>query len=295
MNADVAVTGRTVDPDALPTVEFHVMSPEYFDVLGIPVLEGALPEARPDGAEVPVVVNRRMADMLWPGGDALGATFVMSWRPDVVHRVVAEVGDILDDGYDAVADPVFYVPFASMPRRRMAYVVRVSGAPSQVLTAVREAVASVDPDVPAGDLGLLSGTMAETAARPRAASLIGLAFASIALLVATAGIYGVLSYAVQARTREIGIRSALGAGGREIVGMVMRQSSRLVAIGLVVGLLGALVAGRLLAGLLFGVRAWDPLSLLTAALVLGGAGLLASWLPARRAVAIDPTEALRGE
>jgi ABC-type antimicrobial peptide transport system permease subunit len=153
----------------------------------------------------------------------------------------------------------------------------------------------MDPDIPAGDLGLLSEMMAESVARPRAASLIGLTFALIALMVSTTGIYGVLSYAVQARTREIGIRSALGADGRELVSMVMRQATRLILVGLIIGTLGALAAGRAMAGLLFGVPSWDPASLFFAALVLGAAGLLASWVPARRAVAIDPTEALRSE
>jgi putative ABC transport system permease protein len=295
MNADVVIEGRGVESGDAPTVEFHVVVPDYFGVLGIPLLAGELPDGWRVGAEVPVVVNRRMAEMHWPEGEAVGARFTMSWRPDVVHRVVAEVGDVLDDGYDGVADPTFYVPLAGMPRRRMSYVVRASGAPEDVVADVRAAVTLIDPDIPAGDLGLLSEMMAESVARPRAASLIGLTFALIALMVSTTGIYGVLSYAVQARTREIGIRSALGADGRELVSMVMRQATRLILVGLIIGTLGALAAGRAMAGLLFGVPSWDPASLFFAALVLGAAGLLASWVPARRAVAIDPTEALRSE
>lgn len=210
-------------------------------------------------------------------------------------RVVGVVGDVLDDGYDAEADPMFYIPFAGMPRRRMSYVVRAAGEPAALAEGLRAAVARIDPDVPAGDLGLLSGMMAETAARPRAASMIGLTFAMIALLVATAGVYGVLSYAVQARTREIGIRLALGATGGELVAMVMRRSTGLIALGLALGTLGALASGRFLSSLLFGVRSWDPVSLIGSAVVLAAAALLASWVPARRAVAIDPKEALRSE
>ncbi len=125
--------------------------------------------------------------------------------------------------------------------------------------------------------------------------MIGLTFALIALLVSTAGIYGVLSYAVQSRTREIGIRAALGASGRQLVSMVMGQSMRLILAGLVLGTVGALASGRFLSSLLFGVRPWDPISLAGAGIVLGAAGLLASWVPARRAVAIDPKEALRSD
>jgi putative ABC transport system permease protein len=300
MNATLAIEGLETDPDDPPRAELHVMLPEYFAALGIPVLAGELPR---DGwevpvgedAEVPVVVNRRMAEAYWPGGDALGALVTFDWNPEQRLRVVAVVGDILDDGYDAVADPAFYVPFGAMPRTRMSYVVRVAGDPTAVVTALRDAVARVDPDVPAGNLSLLDGMMAETAARPRAASLIGMTFALLALLVSAAGIYGVLSYSVQARTREIGIRAALGATGGQIVSMVMGHSTRLVLIGLVLGMGGALASGRLLSSLLFGVRSWDPASFLGAALVLGSVGTLAAWLPARRAVTIDPKEALRAD
>jgi len=164
-----------------------------------------------------------------------------------------------------------------------------------MIPLIREGVASVDPDVTASDLRPLEGLLAETVARPRAASLIGGAFALLALLVAVAGIYGVLSYAVQRRTREIGIRSALGASGGQLVSMVMGQTTRLLAIGLVLGLLAAVLVGNALSGILFGVRSWDPPSLVLAAVLLGSVGALAAWVPARRAVRIDPREALRTE
>jgi len=295
MNTELTLDGRESAPDDAPRVEFHVALPEYFEVLEIPVRAGTVPDGWEVPDEIPVVVNRRMAETLWPDGDALGSGFAMDWRPGTRFRIVGEVGDVLDDGYDAVSDPVFYIPFTGMPRRRMSYVLRASGDASALVGPVREAVARVDPDIPAGDLGLLSGMMAETVARPRAASLIGLAFALIALLVASAGIYGVLSYSVQARTQEIGIRAALGASATQIVGLVMRQSTRLIALGLLLGTIGALVSGRLLSSLLFGVRSWDPLSLVAAVVVLGGAGLLASWIPARRAVRVDPKAALRAD
>jgi len=210
-------------------------------------------------------------------------------------RVVAVVGDVLDDGYDAVAEPVFYTPFSMMPQRRMSYLVRATGEPTDVMMAVRQAVARIDADIPASGLRLLEGMMAESVARPRAASLIGMTFALIALLVSAAGIYGVLSYTVQSRTREIGIRAALGASGQQLVTLVMGHSTRLVLMGLGVGTVGSLVAGRALSSLLFGVRMWDPVSLIGATLALGTVATLAAWIPARRAVAIDPKEALRAE
>jgi ABC-type antimicrobial peptide transport system permease subunit len=177
----------------------------------------------------------------------------------------------------------------------MAFVLETSGRGPEISRAVREALARVDPDIPAADLLMLDDLLAETVTRPRAASLIGGLFAVIALLVAAAGIHGVLSYLVQGRTREIGIRSALGASAEQILGMVMRHSTRLLGAGLVLGTVGALASGRLLSASLFGVSPWDPLSLVGAAVLLGLVGSAAAWLPARRAVRVDPLKALRAE
>lgn len=176
----------------------------------------------------------------------------------------------------------------------MAMVVRLSAPAGQVTPRIREAVVAVDPEVPT-ELRMVETMLAETVVRPRAASFIGSVFALLALLVAAAGIYGVLSYLVQSRTREIGVRAALGASGSQLTSMVMRQSTRLLVLALIAGLAGALAAGKALSGLLFGVPVWDPPSMAAAAILLGGVGTLAAWIPARRAVRIDPREALRAE
>ena len=164
-----------------------------------------------------------------------------------------------------------------------------------MMVQLRQTVTRSDPDIPAADLALLDELMAETVVRPKAASLLSATFALIALLVAAGGIYGVLSYLVQARTRELGIRVALGASGGQLIAMVMGHSTRLIALGLTVGVLGAIAAQSALSGLLFGVSSWDPASHLLAVLLLGSVGSLAAWIPARRAVTIDPQEALRAE
>lgn len=293
--ATFAIEGREVDPTRPPRAEYHIVTPQYFETLDIPLRAGAIPEPAVEGDEMPIVVNQRMADTFWPHDSPVGAALTLDWTPPRPMRVVGIVGDVLDDGYDAVADPVFYLPFTMAPSRRMAYVVRGGSDPRSLLTPIREAVARVDADVPAAGLELLEGVMAETVVRPRAASLIGGVFALIALLVAAVGVYGVLSYAVQLRTREIGIRAALGAPGSRLLGMVMGHTLRLVGIGLLCGTVGALLAGRALSGLLYGVRAWDPPSLAVATVVLGSVALLAAWVPARRAVRIDPKEALKAE
>jgi predicted permease len=293
---DIALPGRSNDPDDPPLAEYRTATPEYFQVMGIPLERGALLEPTWElRVPMPVLVNREMARRYWPDGDAVGQGFELRWRDTVSAAVVGVVGDVLDDGYRASPEPIFYAPFGTLINGRMSFVLEVSGDAAQVPAAVRDAVARVDPGVPVADLRMLESLMAETVVRPRAASLIGAVFALLALLVAAAGIYGVLSYLVQSRTREIGVRAALGAPRGRLMGMVMSQSLRLVALGLLLGSIGSLIAGRAISGLLFGVRPWDPPSLLVAAALLGGVGTLAAWLPARRAVAVDPREALRSE
>lgn len=278
-----------------PRVEYRTALPEYFDAMGIEVEEGAFPtDPWAETPVVPAAVNRRLATLFWPEEDPIGRTF--DYGDDGVRvRVVSVVENVLDDGYTADADPLFYVPWGSVPRRRMSVVLDVDGDPGEVAAAVRSVVRGLDPEIPLDDLGMLETMMAETVARPRAASLIGSLVALLALLVATSGIYGVLSYLVHARTREIGIRAALGASGRRLVSMVLGQSLRLVLLGVLLGSGAALVAGHALSGFLFGISPWDPVSLGTAAIVLSGAGAAGAWLPARRAVRVDPREALSAE
>lgn len=287
------IEGREVDPTRPFRAEYHSVTPGYFTVLGIPVLAGAVPEPWVEGDEMPIAVSQHMAHQHWPAGDAIGASLVLDWATPRPMRVVAIVGDVLDDGYDADLEPVFYAPFSMLPNRGMSYVVRTNGDPGELFGPIRDVVASIDSDIPTADLRLLEGMMAESVGRPRAASLIGSVVALIALVVAAVGIYGVLSYTVELRTREIGIRSALGAPRSQLLAMVLGHSMRLVVVGLGVGAVGALLAGQALSGMLFGVRSWDPMSLTGATVLLAGVGLLAAWIPARRAVGIDPKEALR--
>lgn len=283
------------DPTDPPRSEYRTVTPEYFRVMGIPLVQGTLPEPSwEERRPMPVVVNRAFASLHFPGRDPLGATFRLQWQDTITATVVGVAADVLDDGYDASVEAIFYAPFGTLMNRRMAFVIRGEGMSPALMAAIRDAVVRVDPEVPT-ELRLVETMLAETVVRPRAASLIGALFAVLALLVAAAGIYGVLTYLVQSRTREIGVRAALGATGSQLTGMIMGQSTRLLVAGLTVGLGGALLAGRALSGLLFGVPAWDPLSMAVATVLLGSVGTLAAWLPARRAVRVDPREALRAE
>jgi predicted permease len=291
------VEGRPFDEATAPRADLHVVLPGYFTTLGIPVLSGRIFEETWEPVDdVPIVVNERMASIVAPEGGAVGRRVVVDWGAETpTMRIVAIVGDELDDGYAGAPESIFYMPWGASPNRGMSTVVRVQGDAAPVMEGIRQAVHRIDPDIPAAELRTMESMLAETVARPRAASRIGAAFALLALLVAAAGIYGVLSYSVQSRTREIGIRAALGADARKLVSMVLGHATRLLVAGLLLGLLGALLAGGALSGLLFGVRSWDPPSFLVAAGLLGAVGTLAAWLPARRAVGVDPKEALRSE
>lgn len=293
---EARVDGVPWDPESPPRSEYRIAFPDHFRVMGIPVERGELPaDGWTGGDPVPVVVNRRLAEAWWPGQDALGRTFTLEWSDTVHVAVAAVVGDVRDDGFDGGLDPLFYLPWGANPTRSMHAMLRVRGDPQEALASIRAAVARLDPEVPVADLRSLRELMSETVARPRAASVLGGVFALVALLVAAAGIYGVLSFTVQSRTREMGIRTALGASSGALVSMVMGQSGRLVALGLVLGIAGALAAGSALSGVLFGVPAWDPVSLAAAVVLLGGVAVLASWLPARRATRVDPRSALSRE
>lgn len=298
------VEGVPYDRENPPRSELKTVVPEYFDVMGIPVNAGSLPEDAwsPIDGEIPVAVNQRLAELFWPGEDPLGKTFAnTTFEPVRRYRVGAVVGNVLDDGFQGSPEPLFYVPWGAQPIRRMAFILQAEGGRAGGdggaldLSTVRTALARVDPDIPAADLRALDDLMGDTVARPRAASLISGVFAFIALMVAAAGIYGVLSYMVQTRTREIGIRAALGASSQRILRIVMSHSTRLLIAGLGLGVAGAIVAARALATVLFGVRPWDPLSLAVAVVLLGSVGSLAAWLPARRAIRVDPIKALRSD
>lgn len=289
--------GRPWDEATAPRTDIHVVLPDYFEVMGIPLREGRVFTQTWEPVEdIPIVVNEELARMVAPEGDPLGRAVILH-RDDteIPLRVVGVVGDVLDDGFAADAEPIFYMPWGASPQRGMSVVARLNGDAAGAIDGLRRAVARVDPDVPAAGLGTLDALLAETVVRPRAASRIGATFALLALLVAAAGIYGVLSYAVQSRTRELGIRAALGADAGRLVEMVLGHAARLLVVGLALGIVGALAAGAALSGALFGVRAWDPVSLGLAVLLLGGVGALAAWLPARRAVRVDPTVALSAD
>ena len=205
------------------------------------------------------------------------------------------VGDVRHLGLDQAAAPHAYFPLAQVPRRAMHVVVRTAGEPLALVALVRREVRALDPRLPAPELRPLAHVVSESTSRSRfLATLLGI-FATVALALAALGIFGLLSYTVVQRTREIGIRVALGARAGEVLGMVLRRALRLATVGAVVGLVGVVVLTRFAGALLHGVSPTDPLTLVLVVVLLVGTVLVASLVPARRAAAVQPTVALRHE
>jgi predicted lysophospholipase L1 biosynthesis ABC-type transport system permease subunit len=209
--------------------------------------------------------------------------------------VVGVVGDIRDVQLDAEPAPIMFLPYGAVPVPGMTLVVRTAGNPASVAGALRREIRAEDRELPLPVVSSLSANRSAAVAEPRFRMLLLGGFAAAALLLATVGIYGVMAFTVAQRTREIGVRIALGAHARRVFTLVLRQGMVLAGIGVAVGVAGALALTRFLQSLLFGVSATDPVILIAVALLLGVVTLIGAYLPARRAARIDPIVALREE
>ena len=295
-NGAFRIDGRPVDPQEKAMVaDLRVVSPDYFRTLGIPVVTGR-EFGRGDGAQAaPVVVlNQAIARHRWPGEDPVGRRVSFddgrTWA-----TVVGIVGDTLESGLDRPAGDGIYLPMAQNPLLQGTLIARTSGDPMGVARTVVQRIYEIDPEQPAGRIRSLETVRADSIAAPRlVARLMGL-FASIALLIAAAGIGGVIALTVSQRTHEFGVRLAIGARPVDLLRMVLGQGLRLAGAGVALGLLGALALSRVLEGLLFGVGPTDPPTFVAVAAVLVLAAVVACTLPAQRAARVDPLRALRTE
>jgi ABC-type antimicrobial peptide transport system permease subunit len=253
-----------------------------------------------------IVVNEALVKRYFAGVDPIGRGItVTGWSDDstgstpVVFRgeIVGVVGDTKDGDLTSAALPRLYGAFDQMSQRRLTFVVRTTADPSTVMRAARQAVAGADPTIPIFHAGLFSDALrdSESLSRPRLYAAVVGAFALTALVLAVIGIYGVLAYSVRERRRELGIRVALGARYSQVVGMVVGQGMRLAAAGLCIGFAIALIGGRVLGSLLYGIAPDDAPTYEAVSIALMLIAALASWLPARRAAVIDPVIAMRPE
>ncbi|MFY1826799.1 ABC transporter permease [Myxococcus fulvus] len=287
----------TVPGELLPAVEFRLASPDYLSTLGARLLQGRLHQDFGELERAPeVVINRRFAEVYWPQGNALGQRLALEPQKGQWATVVGIIDDVREWGLVAPARPAAYWSLSAAPGAYLGLVVRVeSGAPESVRTAIDAALREVDSDVPLFSVAPLARLVdASIGSRSLTALLLGL-FAGTALLLSALGITGVVGYSVARRTRELGIRMALGAARSDVLWLVLRQGLGLTGLGVAVGLVMSLGLARFLGTLLHGVTAYDPWTFAGVAALLGAVALGATWLPARRATRVDPIISLRSE
>jgi putative ABC transport system permease protein len=296
VNGGFAIEGRTFPADAQPLVEKRIASADYFAVMRVPLVAGRFLDARDvAGAPQTVIVNESFQRRYFPNESAVGKRVDFSWGTTGLQEIVGVVGDMKEEALDQAPSPAMYIPFAQRPEPSMQLVLRTAGQPSGVVAAVRAAIYGVDRDQAIVRVRTLEEVVAGAlAGRKMSTSLFGL-FSMAALLLAGVGLYAVISYSVLQRTKEIGVRMALGAQRGDLLRLVLGHGLVLIAVGVVAGAAGALALGRLLSGLLFGIAPADPATYAGVTLLLATVALLASLVPALRAARVDPLVALRSE
>jgi putative ABC transport system permease protein len=289
----------SASPDSNVRIAGRSVSPGYFQAMGTPLLEGRdFTEAENQiGAPCVRIVNQAMARLYWPGEDAVGRQLPGACPKGISANIVGVVADSKQDTLESQAQPELYEPYAQHPFAAflVTFAIRTASDPLDVAMAVRQAVRQVDADQPVIQLRTMREVISESIWRQHvSASVLGI-FAAVALVLAAVGIYGMISYSISRRTRELGIRSALGATRRDVLGLVLREGLLLTLIGLVAGNILALGLTRLLGGLLYAVRPHDPIIFVALSLLLGAVALAGTYIPARRAARVDPLVALRYE
>ncbi|HYW33370.1 MAG TPA: ABC transporter permease [Gemmatimonas sp.] len=286
--------GSTVlQPGQAPPVSLHHVSRDYFTAMEIPLRSGRFFEATDrTGAPIVFLVNETMAKQFWPGENAVGKAVRMGPQE---FRIVGVVGDVRQRGPAEAVDPQMYIHIAQNLRAHMGIVVRTEGDPLALATAVRQAIWSVDKDQTISSVGTLNDVVGRAVSRPRLLASLLVLFGLLGLTLGALGIYGVLAFLVNQRRQEIGVRVALGASPRSVLCLVVGQGMKLSAAGVAIGIAGAAALAGTLQAVLFDVPTVDVATFAGTVGVLMVAALLASWVPARRALRIDPATALRSE
>jgi predicted permease len=283
------------------SIGVRTVTPGYFDAIGIPLRRGrGIASGDRPGKEPVAVINEAAAARYFPGLDPIGRRLAdFSYDPVEeaadAFTIVGVVGNVRHTGLDKPVAPEVFFAQAQVPLRSLTIVSRTDGPLAEVMPALRAAISRTDPELPVPAFESLDDIVSASVARSRFVTSLLALFAGLALLLAALGLFGLLSFTVAQRTREFGIRMALGAGTSEVISLATRRAVGLIAAGLALGLTAALLGSRVLDGMLFGVSRGDPLTLVGVCALLALTGLAAAWIPARRAAAVDPVIALRAE
>ena len=285
------VPGKPLAPGEENNAQYHQISTDYFKAMATPLRSGrTFTMADNDSAPPALVVNEELARRNWPGENAVGKSIMFGQTP--LH-VVGVVADIRQRGLTEPVDPTMYIHALQNFRVRMSIVIRTAGDPLSYANAVRQAIWTVDRDQTITSVMTLDSVIGSAVARPRLLAWLLALFGAIGLTLGALGIFGVLAYSVNQRRNEIGVRVALGATPQRVLSLIVGQGMWLAGAGVVIGLIGAALLTRSMQTILYGIQASDPATFAEVVVVLLGAALLASWLPARRALRIDPVSALR--
>ena len=289
------IEGRPRGPDnQLPQTNYSAVSGDYFKAMGIPVLAGRVFNDR-DDQEAPrvAIVSAELAQQFFSGESAIGKRINVTTGPESFREIVGVVGDVKQKGLTQAARPHVYEPFAQAPDHFMTLIVRTSDNPLATVPAIRSKVIELDHELPLQRVTKLDQLISNSIRQQRFASGMLSVFGGVSLVLVLAGLYGVVSYAVAQRTRELGIRVALGAQVTDVLRLVLKQGMTFVLLGELIGIASALALTRLLAGLLFGVSPTDVTTFVTVAVALFLVALVACYVPARRATKVDPLVALK--
>jgi predicted permease len=288
----ITVPGYVPAANERMNIDYNIVGPGYFETMDIPLRGRGFLDRDSETSRRVIVVNERMARRFWPGEDAIGRVVELGGYPREVVGVAAD-GKYGTLGEDPLA--FMYLPQAQQYSYAMTFHVRTDGDPLSVLPAIREAVAQLDPNLPVYDVRSMEQHLGLSLLPARLAGTVLGIFGGLGLVLAAVGIYGVMAQAVSRRRREIGLRLALGARRDEVVGMVLRQGFMLALLGVSIALPVAFAASRLIRGLLYSNSTIDPFTYLSVPAILLGVALVATYLPARRAAAIEPMQALKSD
>jgi putative ABC transport system permease protein len=301
MGISFQIEGRPVAPRDEPSADVFVAETNYFRTMGIPIIKGRDFEDRDQHTSTPVVIiTEAFARQYFPGEDPVGKRIhpgISTWDDgdSTMREIIGVAGDIRNRALNTEPKPAYYMPQSQLPFTQLIAVVKSTNDPRALTGTLTREVRALDPELPVFSVKTMEEYISSSVAAPRFNTTLLSIFAAVALVLTIIGLYGVMSYSVAQRTNEIGIRMALGAQTRDVLGLIVKDGMKLVLLGLVLGISGALGLTRLLSSLLFGVTTRDPMTFVAIAALLSVVAILACYIPAWRATRVDPLEALRCE